>query len=131
MGVAKEREQCVDIKEEVGEEELSEWRLKHRESVRRERGAQAGKGAESHDEVMRRLEELEVREALEEQWAEEEEDESDEDESDGESDEEVGDNGDEFEETLGESGPMVAGRHTDDKNRRISWAFGVGEDPSL
>ena len=68
-GVAKEREQCVDIKEEVtscypgkhifadltlfevGEEELSEWRLKHRESVRRERGEQAGKGAESHDEV--------------------------------------------------------------------------------
>ena len=37
---------------EVGEEELSEWRLKHRESVRRERGAQAGKGAESHDEVV-------------------------------------------------------------------------------
>ena len=36
---------------EVGEEELSEWRLKHRESVRRERGEQAGKGAESHDEV--------------------------------------------------------------------------------
>ena len=37
---------------EVGEEELSEWRLKHRESVRRERGEQAGKGAESHDEVV-------------------------------------------------------------------------------
>ena len=37
---------------EVGEEELSEWRLKHRESVRRERGVQAGKGAESHDEVV-------------------------------------------------------------------------------
>ena len=36
----------------VGEEELSQWRLKHRESVRRERGEQAGKGAESHDEVV-------------------------------------------------------------------------------
>ena len=87
-------------------------------------------------QVMRRLEELEVREALEEQWAEEEsddeeEEESDEDESDEESDEEVGDNGDEFEETLGEIGPTVAERHTEDKNRRISWAFGEGEDPSL
>merc|ERR1712200_106583 len=79
-------------------EELSKWRLKHRESVRRERG---------------------------------EEEESDEDESDVESDEDVGDNGDKFEETLGEIGPMVAERHTEDKNRRISWAFGEGEDPSL
>merc|ERR1719370_1717053 len=99
-------------------------------------GEQAGKGDESHDEVMRRLEELEVREALEEQWAEEEsddeeEEESDEDERDEESDEEVGDNGDEFEETLGEICPMVAERHTEDKNRSISWAFGEGEDPSL
>ena len=48
-----------------------------------------------------------------------------------ESDEDVGDNGDKFEETLGEIGPMVAERHTEDKNRRISWAFGEGEDPSL
>ena len=36
---------------EVGEEELTQWRKDHRESVRRERGREGGKGAESHEEV--------------------------------------------------------------------------------
>ena len=37
---------------EVGEEELTQWRKDHRESVRRERGREGGKGAESHEEVV-------------------------------------------------------------------------------
>ena len=36
----------------VGEEELSQWRKAHRESVRRERGGkEGGEGAETHEEV--------------------------------------------------------------------------------
>ena len=36
---------------EVGEEELSQWRESHRESMKRERGRGGGEGAESHEEV--------------------------------------------------------------------------------
>ena len=36
---------------EVGEEELTQWRKDHRESVRRERDREGGRGAESHEEV--------------------------------------------------------------------------------
>ena len=35
----------------MGEEELTQWRKDHRESVRRERGREGGQGAESHEEV--------------------------------------------------------------------------------
>ena len=35
----------------MGEEELEKWRMDHKESVRRERGREGGRGAETHDEV--------------------------------------------------------------------------------
>ena len=35
----------------MGEEELSQWRESHRESMKRERGRGGGEGAESHEEV--------------------------------------------------------------------------------
>ena len=36
----------------MGEEELTQWRKDHRESVRREREREGGRGAESHEEVI-------------------------------------------------------------------------------
>merc|ERR1719222_1767616 len=86
--------------------------------MKRERGRGGGEGAESHEEVMRRLEELEVREALEEQWGDEESEEEE------ESDEEE-------EEVVGEIRQLSGGEIHAEKNRRVSWAFGEGEDPSL
>ena len=74
---------------------------------------------------MRRLEELEVREALEEQWGEEESEEEDESEDDEEESDE------EEEELVGEIRQISGGERNAEKNRRVSWAFGEGEDPSL
>merc|ERR1712037_255836 len=82
---------------------------------------------------MRRLEELEVREALEEQWGDEvsgEEEESDDEEEEEESDEES-DEEEEEEELVGEIRQLSGGEIHAEKNRRVSWAFGEGEDPSL
>ena len=79
-------------------------------------------------QVMRRLEELEVREALEEQWGEEEteeEEDSDDEEEEEDSEEE------EEEEFVGEMHQLSRGEIHAEKNRRVSWAFGEGEDPSL
>ena len=80
-------------------------------------------------QVMRRLEELEVREALEEQWREEETEEEESDDEEEESDDETGD---EEEEVVGEMHRLSGGgdRYSE-KNRKVSWAFDEGEDPSL
>ena len=80
-------------------------------------------------QVMRRLEELEVREALEEQWGEEEETEEETDDEEEESEE--SDDEEEEEELLSEMRQYSGGERTAEKNRRVSWAFGEGEDPSL
>ena len=117
--VGREKQECVDIREEQGEEELEHWRTEHRESVRREK-EQERKVEVSEGEVWRRLEELEVREALEEQWEEEEdteEDETDEEETEDE----------EEDEGLGDLKHIDQSK--EEKNRRVSWAFGEGEDP--
>merc|ERR1711872_739070 len=83
-----ERSQYQDITEELSQQELEEWRKKHRESVKKEKALEKEKPVEKTQtdaELWERLEELEVREALEEQWAQQQDDE-DEDLSDDDDD---------------------------------------------
>ena len=62
--IGKEHEECVDIREDFEEVKEKEWKDKHKESVKKEKVK--GKPQVADDEDMwRRLEELEVQEALE------------------------------------------------------------------
>ena len=72
-----------------------------------------------------------MREALEEQWGEEETDEDEEEDSEEEEDETGDDDDEEEEEAVGEPCQLSGGEVHAEKNRRVSWAFGEGEDPSL
>ena len=78
-----------------------------------------------------------MREALEEQWGEEETDEDDEEEEEEEDSEEEEEETDDYddeqenEEVVGELCQLSGSEKHAEKNRRVSWAFGEGEDPSL
>eukprot|EP00092_Neocalanus_flemingeri_P037262 GFUD01040583.1.p1 GENE.GFUD01040583.1~~GFUD01040583.1.p1 ORF type:complete len:386 (+),score=119.07 GFUD01040583.1:38-1195(+) len=88
--VGKEQEECVDIQEEFEEDTEKKWKIKHKENVKKEREKENTK-VETDEDMWRRLEELEVEEALEKQWENEESSEQEtdtEEESDLESDEE-------------------------------------------
>jgi len=87
--VGQEHEECVDIREEFEEDKEKEWKDKHKENIKKEKERKNTK-TDSDNEMWRRLEELEVQEALEKEWENEDssEEETDtEEESDLESDE--------------------------------------------
>merc|ERR1719312_888503 len=65
--IGKEHDECVDIREEYEEDEEKEWKDKHKENVRKEKEKGTIKSKEDED-LWRRLEELEVQEALEKEW---------------------------------------------------------------
>jgi len=99
----EEGEQCQDITEEYTEEQLKEWREKHRESVKREKMLEKENKLkiETDEDLWQRLEELEVREALEKEWEQEggdgdEDDDEDDDEEYSEDDEDDGDLTDDY-----------------------------------
>merc|ERR1740128_1026051 len=76
--VGQEHEECVDIREEFEEDKEKEWKDKHKESIKKEKEITGTKNL-TDDEMWRRLEELEVQEALEKEW---ENDDSTEEETD-------------------------------------------------
>lgn len=103
-----EAEGAVDIREEYQEEEEKQWREKHKENVKREKKGSAGVKEEeevSEGELWSRLEELEVREALEKEWEQDDESESSEEE------EEVDDEEEQEEQEIGSK----------QLKRRVSW----------
>merc|ERR1719500_1079161 len=65
--IGKEHAECVDIKEDYEEEKEREWKEKHKENVKKEKDKGNVK-VEEDDELWRRLDELEVQEALEKEW---------------------------------------------------------------
>merc|ERR1712179_556553 len=76
--IGKEHDECVDIREEYEEDKEKEWRDKHKENVRKEKEKGRTKDHEDED-LWKRLEELEVQEALENECEEESDLESDDD----------------------------------------------------
>eukprot|EP00088_Acartia_fossae_P027391 TRINITY_DN2814_c0_g1_i11.p1 TRINITY_DN2814_c0_g1~~TRINITY_DN2814_c0_g1_i11.p1 ORF type:complete len:406 (-),score=121.92 TRINITY_DN2814_c0_g1_i11:26-1243(-) len=82
----QDQEECQDITEHFSEQQLDEWRKKHAESVQRQRKKEKESSSQitTDEELWQRLEELEVREALEKEWEKEESE--DEGESDNDSD---------------------------------------------
>jgi len=88
--VGREQEECFDIKEEFEENKEKEWKEKHKDNVKKER-EKGSTGVVSDEDMWRKLEELEVQEALEKEWENEdssEEETDSEEESDLESDDE-------------------------------------------
>jgi len=86
--VGREQEECFDIKEEFEENKEKEWKEKHKDNVKKER-EKGSTGVVSDEDMWRKLEELEVQEALEKEWENEdssEEETDSEEESDLESD---------------------------------------------
>ena len=78
---SREKDECVEITEDFDPETERLWREKHRENRRKEK--LSAEPTKSDEELWRRLEELEIEEALEKQWeAEGDEEDSDDDESD-------------------------------------------------
>jgi len=130
--VGQEHEECVDIREDFEEEKEKEWKDKHKESIKKEKEKKNTKTVSDND-MWRRLEELEVQEALEKEW--ENEDSSDEetdseDESDLESDEDYHSHDPDNENDQGLSftnlGTDLSTLDIKDQNkkfgRRVSWA---------
>jgi len=86
----QDQDQCQDITEHFTEQQLTDWRKKHKQSVIKEKNKeklQKQKEIKTDDDLWQRLEELEVREALEKEWeqmSDDSEDSDDEDESEDE-----------------------------------------------
>jgi len=128
VDIGKEHDECVDIREEYEEAKEKEWKDKHKENVKKEKESGASKIQENED-LWRRLEELEVQEALENEWEDEEsteESESDE-ESEVESDENYdAENSEEHTLNINQGcDSEISGKRV---GRRVSWA---GVDNSL
>lgn len=83
--VAKEKEDCVDIREEFDVGKEKEWKDKHRENVKKER-EKSETQTSTDDNFWKRLEELEVQEALDKEWESEEESSEEETETEDDSD---------------------------------------------
>jgi len=88
----KDQEECEEIVEHFTEEQLNDWREKHKESVQREKQkekkVEKKKELTTDKEIWQRLEELEVRDALEKEWENEDNLSSQEEDSEEESSEE-------------------------------------------
>ena len=132
--IGKEHDECVDIREEYEEDKEKEWKDKHKENVRKEKEKGTIKSKEDED-LWRRLEELEVQEALEKEWEDEESSEEEESESESEeedSDIESDDNHDSSHDQKGLSFTNLGSADLDIETnpkrlgRRVSWA-GVGD----
>jgi len=97
----EEGAECREIIEESTEQELEEWRKKHKQSLRREKEqmksqqpVQDKKPELTDEELWARLEELEVREALEKEWEEDESDDDNDEEDDDDYDDDDNDDDD-------------------------------------
>ena len=132
--LSREKDECIDITEDFDPDAERQWRERHKENVKKEK--QAALDTKSDEELWRRLEELEIEEALEKQWEDEEEEndseiDSDEDESDvtseesevtNESDTEPGDD-------VGLSVTNLGLNDAETVKRRVSWGD-LGETPT-
>jgi len=129
--IGKEHDECVDIREEYEEDKEKEWKDKHKENVRKEK--EKGRTKDHEDEnLWKRLEELEVQEALEKEWEDEDSSEEEESESEEESDLESDDDHDLPNDQGGLSFTNLGSADLDIESnkervgRRVSWA-GVEE----
>ena len=147
--LTRDKSECIDITEDFDEEKEKEWKRTHAENVKKERLAKA-EGSEEESDLWRRLEELEVQEALEREWDEDEgEEDSEVDEEYEETDEEESDittdnissdsdndetNTDLINKRLSELAPAVTGdskevNESKVPKRRVSWV--ETPDPDL
>jgi len=75
--LGKEQEDCVEITEEYDADVEENWKVKHAERVKKEK-SETKKDKSDESDLWKRLEELEVQEALEREWENEAENDSDE-----------------------------------------------------
>ena len=132
---SREKEECVEITEDFDPETERVWREKHRENNRKEK--LSARPTQSDEELWRRLEELEIEEALEDQWevdGEEEDSDDDDDDSDLSSNESEITNESESEgEPTGDTGLSVTNLGLNEAKtikRRVSWGNLVTESPA-
>lgn len=131
---SRENEECVEITEDFDPETERVWREKHREGRRREK--LSAQPTQSDEELWQRLEELEIEEALEDQWEAEDDGEDSEDESDLSSNEsEVTTESESEGEPTGDTGLSVTNLGLNEAKtikRRVSWGNLVDtESPPL
>ena len=84
--LGKEKEDCVEITEDYDAKAEEDWKVKHAERVKKEK-SEKNQDKSDESELWKRLEELEVQEALEREWENEDESEDDDSEDDDESSE--------------------------------------------
>jgi len=116
----KESDECVDIREEYEEEKEKQWKNRHKENVKKEKVSDNIKIVDD-ESLWKRLEELEVQEALEREWDEDSDEENETSESETEtdvSDEESGKNCGQVEDQGGLAPVMDDVRKV---KRRVSW----------